>query len=396
MNTHDSREKVISPLDREKIQKRAARKKLTLQEETLSKYKDDFEPLEERLSIYQSHLVSWEPHYDFQLWNQIESYFEQIWPKLSNSIYLAIEYGLYEKVKSLFFDVRHLLQTTGRIKERIYLATWIRHQAEKRQDTVGMNFAISSLVWSYTSSGKYQDLDKATELWRALAPFLSKLGSPHDHNEYRRALLDEEEVEPSLYTELLMDIYEGGVRLAVRQKRFQDMHQYIKQGRDEISILSSRGYLSSRLKVRFDLAFSYHRGVACYLKEEYGEASKIFDDVIYYAELISWTRAVKGAKSWLATIAIGQKKYDACEAILLEITETYPTTLSKRDGMCHLIKAQLLSERGEKTEKAKSEQLACRAFSKFTDNDSHRQSWKNCDISFNMLYSLFSLAPCPG
>lgn len=392
MSIHNSQKEYFSLLNKEEIQIRIEKQVVAYQNELLYTDENSSNPLKETLSIYQSHLKSWEPHYDFELWHQTENSFEQIWPNLNKALNLAIEYGLYDLVKSFFFDIRHLLQTTGHIKGRIYLATWVRNQAEKRQDTVAMNLAISSLVWSHTSTGKHQDLEKAVSLWKSLKPFREKLGSPYDYNEYRQTLL--KEIGPALYIELLMDVYEGGVRLAVRRGKFKKASKYTIQGRDEISVLAHGGHMPKRLKERFDLAFVYHEGVASYLKGEHNKARQLFDDIVCRGELISWTRAVRGAKSWLATLAMERKDYDVCETVLKEITEEHPALLRKRDGMCHLIKAQLLKEKGKQEEKRNSEKMACLAFSRFTSDSNNQASWSNCNINYNLLYELFSLAPC--
>ena len=388
MSIHDSQKEDIFLLDQEKLQRRVEKQLAAHQNELRLKDEKKLNSIKETLSIHQRHLRTWKPRYDFELWHQTENSFEHIWPELNKALNLAIEYELYDLVKSFFFDIRHLLQTTGHIKERIYLATWVKNQAEKRKDLVAMNLAISSLIWSHTSAGKHRDLDKAASLWKSLKPFREQTGDPSYYNDYRQKLL--KQTDPSLYIELLMDIYESGVRLAVRRMKFKKASKYITQGRDEISVLAQEGYMPKRLKERFDLAFTYHEGVASYLKGDKDEACQAFNNVIHDGELISWTRAVRGAKSWQATLAMERKDYDLCEAILREITEEHPALLRKRDGMCHLIKAQLQKERGQRQEKIQSEQIACFAFRRFTSDDDNQSYWNNC----NMLYKLFSLAPC--
>lgn len=392
MNTSGTWIESISLLNKEEIRNRAQKQIIAFQEELLSNNKSESIILKETLALHQGYLRNLNTHYDFELWYETEENFEQLWPDLLKSLNLAIEYGLYDLVKDIFFEIRHLLQTTGHIKDRIYLATWIKNQAEKRQDIVGENLSLSSLVWSYTSAGKHQDLKQANIVWKSLAPFLEKIGTPFDHNKYRESLL--KEIGPSLYIETLMDIFEGGTRLAVRQQKFRAANKYISQGREEISVFAREGYLSERLKERFDLAFSYHEGVAFYLKGQHEKAHRKFDAVISQGERISWIRAIRGAKSWLATLAIERKAYTECEAILQEITHEHPAVLRKRDGMCHLIKAQLLNERGRKTEKIESEQMACLAFAPFTTDSNDQTPFNTCNLNLVSLYRLFSLAPC--
>lgn len=392
LTTNDSWREDISLLNKEEIEKRVEAKVAAIRKEVIANNEDNISNLKRTLALYQNHLKNLDAHYDFELWHQTEISFEQMWPELFKSIHLAIEYGLYQLVKCIFFEVRHLLETTGHTKDRIYLATWIKNEAEKHQDIAGKTLAISSLVWSYTSAGKHQNLEKACELWQALSSFRRNLGNPFNFNSHRKSLL--KEIGQALYTETLMDIYEGGVRLAVRQRKFSEADRYISQARDEISILAQKRYLSEKLKERLDIAYSYHEGVASYLKGEYSKAHRKFDDVISRGEHISWTRSVRGAKSWLATLAIEQRDYDKCEKILKEITEEHPHLLRKRDGMCHLIKAQLLSEKGRPTEKVKSEQMANLAFSRFTEDDNEQTLSDKSPINLTLLCKAFSLSPC--
>lgn len=390
-DTNATQDVVIPPLYAEGIEASIATKPSTLKEEFLAKSMREIRLLNKQLFVDQSHLRSWETHYDFQLWHQTESYFEKTWPELKKSIYMAIEYDLYDKVKSLFLDIRHLLQTTGRIKERIYLANWLRNQAKRRQDTIGFYISISSLIWSYTSAGGCQNLPKATSLWQAFGSILDDLGSPYTQNTSRRTLLKEGS---NLYTELLMDIYEGGVRLAVRRQKFEEAETYITKGKAEISALSGEGFLTDRLKERFDIAFSYHEGVALYLKGDYPGAQESFSAIVERTELIAWTRAARGAKSWLATLAMEDKDYETCEKILVEITATHPHMLKKRDGICHLIRAQLLHECGKRKEKEQSEKLACFAFRNFRDDNNNHKAIrkKRRDMNYRELYRIFGLA----
>lgn len=392
LTSNESWREDISLLNKEEIERRVEAQVSAIQKEFIASNKDTVSDLKETLELFNNHLRRLDAHYDFELWHQTEISFEQMWPELFKSLNLAIEYGLYELVRSIFLEIRHLLETTGHTKERIYLATWIKNEAEQNQDIAGKNIALSSLVWSYTSAGKHQDLEKAYEAWQALSSFRRSLGNPFKFNSYRKSLL--KEIGQALYTEILMDVYEGGVRLAVRQRKFNEASKYTSQARDEISILAQRDFLSERLKERLDIAYTYHEGVAYYLTEQHQKAHEKFNDVIQRGEYISWTRSIRGAKSWLATLAIERKDYDECERILKEISEEHPELLRKRDGMCHLIKAQLLSEKGRQTEKIKYEQMANLAFSRFTEDNSEQTLSDNTPVSLALLCRAFSLSPC--
>lgn len=335
-----------------------------------------------RLEKYYEYLKSWELHHDFEMWEQAESQVGSVWLKLRGTLHLAMEYGLYEEVKAIFLELRHLLQTAGFVKDRIHLAAWLRAEAERRQDWAIMHLMTASLAWSYTSFGCNQDIDKANELWSDLIPFLLKVGEPTDCNECREYLRDREDVYP--YAEMLVDIYETGTRIAMRCARFDDVREYIRKGRAEIWLLSQSGFLSARLKERFDISFSYHEGMAYYLMSQYERAQALFNDAVERGEMIAWNRLVRGAKSWLATIAIELKDYGVCERILSEIVDNHVLNESRRDVMCHLVKARLLYKQGQAQAQAVSEKKAIAALEKFFEKSSGTYDLDS-----------FRLKPCP-
>ncbi len=338
--------------------------------------------LKERLEKYYRYLKGWELHHDFELWEHAESHVGSVWLKLRSALHLAMEYGLYEEVKAIFLELKLLLQTAGFVKDRIYLAAWLKSEAERRQDWISMHLMTASLVWSYTSFGCNQNIAKADELWSDLIPFLLSVGDTTDCNECRKYFRDREDIYP--YTEMLVDIYETGTRIAIRCSRFDDVKEYIRRGRAEISLLSQSGFLSIRLKERFDIAFSYHEAIACYLTSQYERAQALFNDAVERGEMIAWNRLVRGAKSWLATIAIELENYVECEQILSEIVEDCELNKSKRDVMCHLVKARLLHEQGQPSEQVMSEKKAIAALEKFFEESSGTYDLDS-----------FRLKPCP-
>jgi len=334
--------------------------------------RDHCQDIQQDLAEYYQSLSSWNLHYDYDLWPQAERYLGRILPNLKNTLCLAMEYGLYEEVKSVFLEIRHLLQTAGYVRDRIQLAAWLRAEAERRQDWATQYLMTSVLAWTYTTQGCYHNLKKANTLWNELTSFLEKVGEPppinqHSDNEYRAYLRDRQDIYP--YGEMLIDIYETGARIAVKCARFEDVKRYIQCGRAEITALSRGGFLPNRLKERFDLAFTYQEGVVCYLTGQYARAQGIFDEVCDRGSFIAWTRLVRGAKSWLATIAVELDQYNRCESILQDLLENQSAPSAKRDAICHLISAQLLEKLGESTAQAESEEKAETALKSFVKED---------------------------
>jgi hypothetical protein len=333
--------------------------------------------LSQRLESYYTSLRGWRLRHDFGLWEQAEMYLAGIWQDLRNTLRLAMEYGLYEEVKDIFLESRHLMQTTGFVKDRICIAAWLCAEATHRNDWAIKHLMTASLAWSYTSCGCHQNLKKANKLWQELKQFIVQVGDPSTQNEYRAYLRDRQDTYP--YDELLITIYETGVRVALRYARFEEAKQYTYSGRIEISELSQSGFLSARLKERFDVAFCYHEGVASYLMGNPEQAQKTFEETVRRGEWIAWNRLVRGAKSWLATIAIEQEDYQICETILQEITDDSLSTIGKRDVICHLIQAKLSGKRGENGEKVKSEKKAAEALYIFS-----KQSGRVADTYYDL------------
>ncbi len=326
-------------------------------------FSDDCQSVQDRLNRYYESLKSWNLYHDYDLWKQAELYLGQIWHSLRNTLRLAMAYGLYEEVKAVFLEIRHLLLTAGFVRDRICLATWLRAEAERREDWVTQYLMISILAWTYTTCGCYQNLKKANALWNELTPFLLKVGEPSDCNKYRTYLRDHQDRYP--YSELLIDIYETGVRLAVRCARFEDARNYSMGGKAEVAVLAQSGFLPTRLEERFDLAFCYHEGVAYYLMGRYKRAQAVFEKTTERGSFLAWMRLVKGAKSWLATIAMELEQYHRCESILQELVDSH--TPDKRDAICLLIGAQLQGKLGadvEKAEREKKAELVLKSFTK--------------------------------
>lgn len=363
---------LIQPVDLENIHRVVKEKSIgicpTVHKSPLS---NDLSELKARVRQYIEHLKEWNLRYDFELWEKAEAHLRQIWNGLRNTIYLAIECGLYDDVTSVFLEIRHLLQSTGFVKDRIYIAAWLKMEADSRGDWAITCLATYSLAWSYTSCGYYQDLDKAEALWTELAPFLSKMGDPDESSEYRSELNMRLGTYP--YDELLVSAYETGARIAVRKNKLDEAHIYIEKGCKEISMLSQQGFLSARLKERFDMAFCYHEGVAYYLAGKLDEAQKRFDETVNRGHKISWNRIVQGAKSWLATIAMLRKEYETCEELLSGTTGSSLPFPSKREGICYLLKAELSSAKGQKHESLLFEENAAKVLKRFSDeNNSHK------------------------
>lgn len=335
------------------------------------------EDLVRQLKEHLEYLKDWSPHYDFELWSKIESQFECIWPQLRKLLFLGIEYELYEEVRDIFFEIRNLLQWTGLVKERIYFSAWLRREAIKKDDKGTVYLSISSLAWSFTSSGCYQNLDEASLLWKELDSFINTVDDSCHTDSLRNHIIVS--LGKDLYSELMMDAYENGVRIAIRNQCIDDAKHHIERGKKKVKSLFLEGLISRRLEERFMIAFQYHEGITFFLQKEYSEAEFLFGKILERASLIGWNRVVSGAQSWLATLAIELKKYDRCEDILADLIQDNLGFPHKRDGICQLIKAQLFDKIGHKDKKAAAEAKAARVFREISGSTNDRVN--SCNLS---------------
>lgn len=341
---------------------------------------DSVERLREQLDNHRSLLKYWNTHYDYQYWGKVEEFFNSIWDKLRADIYLGIEYECYTEIKALFFDIRNLLQSTGRLSDRVYFAVWI-YRCARNYGHVGVScLAMSSLLWSYTSSGCHQNLEKADSLRANLCQEM-KLGKPGEFT------VDEdliEELGEELYVELLLETCENIVRLEIRHERFQSAMLAIQKADEILNVLFGRGLISPRLCGRAKLAFLYHQGIISYKNCDYENSKILFQEIVQNSSVIGWERISKGAHSWLATIAMEQNQIATCKKILISLYSSdalnSPLYLSKRNAFCCLIHAKSLEKEGKLVEKSGYEKMAMKIFARFSEG------MTSCDLnSFSLL-----------
>lgn len=318
-----------------------------------------------RTQEFLSLIKEWETHYDFQLWDKVELYFSSVWDDLKRNIHLAMEYDLYLEVRDLFFEIRSVLQWTGRIGERIHIAAWLKRKAEKYDDFSARYIALSSLAWSYTSSGCHQNLDKANSVWKELATDFLETNRPLGFDAFGNDI--RADLELPLYSELVMDAHENGVRIEIRNKNLEQAEQIIRNGEIAVGNMLINSIIKPRLHRRYLITFNYHRGIIYYLKHDYCQAEQYFREIIEQADLIKWERVVKAAKSWLATIAVKRKQYGKSERILADIFRN-STHIDKRDAFCHLIKEQLCNDQGDHIQGEVYRIEAHKVFEYYTDN----------------------------
>lgn len=337
--------------------------------------------------IYVS-LQGWNARYDYALWERLENNFNDIWPELECYLYLCIEYDLYAELKKIFIELRNFLHTTGRTRERLYFAAWLFKRARQLEEEEIELFALSTIVWSYTCTGYYQNITKAEQLWCFLMNRILKRDTYSQPIGSEFNIIVQDSTEGAIYPELLLEAYESGVRIFIRQYELDKAWLWTSKSNELINRLFQEHLISSRLRIRCQTAQKYHRGIILYLKKDFDSARYTFENVYKNAERIGWERVQRGVQSWLATVAKDQNRLEDCGRILAKIGVS--DTISKktisqhsiheqlRDAFCHLIKADLESKRGQIDAKQTHQEVADRILEEHSgSNDLHDVEFKS-------------------
>lgn len=331
-----------------------------------------------RLRSIHGALQGWNARYDYSLWERVEDYLNDSWSELESYLYLCVEYELYDELKKIFIELRNFLHTTGRTQERLYLAAWLFQKARQLADEETELFALSTIVWSYTCTGCYQDIPKAAMLWQFLIRRILQRGTKFEPVAREFNSIVQDSTEGSIFPELLLESYESGVRIYIRQYNLDAARVWTARSDKLIDQLFQNHLISSRLRTRCRTAQDYHRGIISYLGKDSDSARATFEEVYKNAERIGWERVQKGAQSWLATVAKEQNRLEECSKILSTIgvsdNITAVATSSRslharlRDAFCHLIKADLENKRGKIDAEFTHQEAANRIFEEHTSN----------------------------
>ena len=330
------------------------------------------------LQNYLELIRSWQPRYDLSRWNQTVFFLDSIYSNLYKQILLAIEYQLYGIVKDLFVELRNFLQWTGRVQERVFIASWLRREAENRGDIGGKLLALSSLTWSYTTSGAYRDIDKAYNCWRNVSSCFFK-DNCFDNSSLSQ-LNPLYSLDSTLFNELVVETIENRIRIAIRWQdnhisERDEAHKLIDFGKDMLMRLEEP--ISNQLIKRYEIAFRYHEGIISYLEGKTNKADEVFNSIVADSELIGWERVVKAAKSWRATLALKDKKYEKCSLILDEIRrERRSGCVDQRDIICFLIQSYLYEKKGLISKKLEQDEELCKSFESYGRHSDRFQTYK--------------------
>ena len=343
--------------------------------------------LKERLDHTRASLQSWNARYDYALWARVEEHFNEIWTELESLLYLCIEYDLYDELRKIFIELRNFLHITGRSKERLYFASWLFKESRRRNDQETELFALSTIVWSHTCTGYYQDIEKAAQLWEFLMSRMLNHDVEIQPSGKKINTIVQDSTDGPISPELFLEAYESGVRIYIRQEKLDLAWLQTSKFDELINDLSRKNLISSRLKIRCQAAKSYHRGIIYYLRKDFDAARETFQSVYKKATAIRWERVQRGSQSWLATVAKEQHEFQECNDILSKagvFDAIHEHNASKdniqkkpRDAVFHLIKADLAEKNGHMIIKRRHQKEANRIFVEYSScNQSKTASLK--------------------
>ena len=332
--------------------------------------------IKEKVERVHASLQSWNARYDYSLWERVEDYFNDIWLELECLLYLCVEYELYDELRKIFIELRNFLHTTGRVRERLYFASWLFRKARRRDDRETELFALSTIVWSHTCTGYYQDIEKAAQLWEFLMHRILNHDVKIQPREREFNTIVQDSTDGPISPELFLEAYESGVRIYIRQNKLDSAWLQTGEFDRLINNLSQKKLISSRLRTRCKTAKAYHRGIILYLRKDFNAARKTFEDIYRQSARIRWERVQRGAQSWLATVAKEQNRLDECNIILSKVgvsDDVHQYDASEhnihrklRDAFLHLIKADLEGKRGQIDIKLTHQKEANRIFEEYS------------------------------
>src|SRR5258708_1675198 len=209
---------------------------------------------------------------------------EEDWDNILAAINWCMGQGRYADVVALWRNVRDFTHIYGYWIDRVKLLNWIIAEAESKGE------------WQIAIPAMY---DKA---------FTLSLTGPSTSLEKADALLQR------CWT--LRDYTDGVVRgriaalissICIQQARHQEAHQWL----DTSEALLAGGGLSQIALARERTSILYDRGENWFALGDYGNAQRVFEEMLQQAQLSGWQRSVVHALNWLAFVAVLQGNFEA-------------------------------------------------------------------------------------
>lgn len=228
---------------------------------------------------------------DWQEWHDYQALTE-IWESLRDVVDYCMEQGQYETMQQLWTYLKSYTHTYGYWQERMSWLDWLMQTAEQRQDWTTLATLIFDQVRTLVLMNQPEHLTTAI----ALCQQGLNLPTPPPL-EIRVELL----VHVALYH--------------LQQQDFESASQWLDQATDELNPIHPQIVSSSHQQTQIKLI--YYRAQICLETGDYNTADSLYREALERATALSWQRAMTYIPSWLAVVAMKQKKFVEAEALLM-------------------------------------------------------------------------------
>lgn len=275
-------------------------------------------PVKEQLQRVLDYLKEWEMKHDYGYLDKVQRAFHK---KYSDAILPTIKQGMndkdcYELVTQIYNHVRYIAHLCHEFDFVVEMSTWfIKQTKHNGDDHVRVN-ALATYAWELSSQNTPSTLEKAQthvrEAWTIAnsSAFLEQI-TPEGMDVL--ALLTE--LRLRLTIRLFKDRYSS-----LRSIDFDNM---LTESRKLLKKPESWQELSSRLKMRYELALDYQHAVYLYHLGEYNQSLLIFKAIRERTNLMGWIRVEQAALSWIASILKAIENREELAKVLQRINVPY-------------------------------------------------------------------------
>ncbi|QZZ21615.1 ATP-binding protein [Leptothermofonsia sichuanensis E412] len=212
---------------------------------------------------------------DWQEWGEF-SPLDQEWTTLRTILDTCMEQNRYETFSKLWQSLKGYTHTYGYWQERLQWMEWLIQTAEKHQDRVTLVSALFDHARTLTLLNQPSDREQAIDLCN-------------------RAWNLTIATEIDLRFNLLIDL----ASLHIQQQEFAAAQHWLARGE---ALLQDHAPGSPRQSIQL----GYYRAQIALETGAYGQAQRLYSEVLAQAQKSGWQRAVGYTQDWLAQVAIKQ------------------------------------------------------------------------------------------
>lgn len=275
-------------------------------------------PVKERLQRVLDYLKYWEMKHDYGYLDEVQRAFDKYYSTL---IAPSIKQGMqkddcYELMKQIYDEIKYIAHFCGEFDFVVEMSTWFIKQSKHNGDTHVRVNALATYAWVLSSQNTPTSLEKAQvhvrEAW-AIANSIAFLEQITPEGMDVLALLTE--LRLRLTIRLFKDRYSS-----LRSIDFDNM---LTESRKLLKKPESWQELSSRLKMRYELALDYQHAVYLYHLGEYNQSLLIFKAIRERTNIMGWIRVEQAALSWIASILKATENREELAKVLQRINVPY-------------------------------------------------------------------------